>query len=138
MNAVLEALKSFNVEEKDIRTTGYDLYPRYDINGESIIGYTMNTNLQISNQSVDKVGELVNACVEAGANQMYGITYTCSEYSEAYAEALGNATKAAKIKAEAIAVAAGKDLGDIVKIEEGYQDTSLRSSYQSIGGMGGC
>ena len=133
---VLDALKAKKVEEKDIRTTGYDLYPRYDNNGEAITGYTMATNLVISNQSVDAIGELVSACVDAGANQMYGITYTCSGYNEAYAEALGNATKAAKIKAEAIAKAAGKQLGDIIEIREGYQNTALRSTYQSISAKG--
>ena len=136
VNQVLDALKAKKVEEKDIRTTGYDLYPRYDNNGEAITGYTMATNLVISNQSVDAIGELVSACVDAGANQMYGITYTCSGYNEAYAEALGNATKAAKIKAEAIAKAAGKQLGDIIEIREGYQNTALRSTYQSISAKG--
>ena len=135
VNKVLDTLKKKKVEEKDIRTTGYDLYPRYDNNGEEIIGYTMTTNLVVSNRPVDTVGELVGACVEAGANQMYGITYTCSGYNEAYAEALGNATKAAKVKAEAIAKAAGKELGEIIEIREGYQNASLRSSYQSIGAM---
>ena len=132
VNNVIAKLKEMGVEEKDIRTTGYDMYPRYDNNGQRIIGYTMYTNLAVSNQSIDKAGEIVSGCVEAGVNQMNGITYTYSGYNEAYAEALGNATKAASVKAEAIASAAGRKIGAIESISEGYQNTSLRNSYQDL------
>ncbi len=132
VDKLMEALKEAGVDEKDIRTTGYDMYPRYSSNGQTITGYYVTTNLSVSNQALEKTGELLNVCVGAGVNQINGIYYTYSGYNEAYAEALGNAVKAAAVKAEAIAAAAGKSLGEIVAIQEGYQNTSMRASYQSV------
>ncbi|MBP3737260.1 MAG: SIMPL domain-containing protein [Lachnospiraceae bacterium] len=132
VNNVIAKLKELGVDEKDIRTTGYDMYPRYDNYGQTITGYNMHTNLSVSNQSIENAGMIVTECVAAGINSMNGITYTYSGYNEAYAEALGNATKAAQIKAEAIAAASGKTLGEILSVQEGYQDVSLRNSYQNI------
>ena len=132
VNNVIAKLKELGVDEKNIRTTGYDMYPRYDNYGQNITGYNMHTNLSVSDQSIDDAGRIITECVEAGINSMNGIVYTYSGYNEAYAEALGNATKAAEIKAQAIADAAGKTLGGILGVEEGYQDTGLRRSYQNV------
>ncbi len=132
VDKLIEELKKAGVEEKDIRTTGYDMYPRYSNNGQSITGYYVTTNMSVSNQSLEKTGDLLTVCIKAGANQIQGIYYTYSGYNEAYAEALGNAVKAASLKAEAIAAASGRTLGEIIAIQEGYQNTSMRASYQSV------
>ena len=49
-----------------------------------------------------------------------------SDYDNAYQEALKKAVEEAKKKAEILAGAAGKRLGDPASITEGYQDTSAR------------
>ena len=60
---------------------------------------------------------------------MNGISYSCSGYDEAYKEALAKAVKAASEKAEVLAEASGKKLGDVVTIVEGYQNTDLEYRY---------
>ena len=60
---------------------------------------------------------------------MNGISYSCSGYDEAYKEALAKAVKGASEKAEVLAEASGKKLGDVVTIVEGYQNTDLEYRY---------
>ncbi len=131
VNRVMEVLTARGVEEKSIRTVNYSLYPRYDWSesGEQrITGYTVTTSMTVQDQDIDKLGALLSACVEAGINNVDNVSYLCSGYDEAYQQALAQAVEASRIKAEALAAAAGGRLGAAVTITEGWQDTSARYS----------
>ena len=129
VNKVMETLKSMGVEEKSIRTTGYDLYPRYDYTPgekERIIGYTLTTSVTVTDQDLDRVGSVISACIKAGANRVNNVRFLCSGYDEAYLQALTKAMEASKLKADTLAAAAGRTLAEAVTISEGWQDTSAR------------
>ena len=145
VNAVLEALKTQGVDEKSLQTSYSNLSARYgnrttDASGDSknaattgsaysewvITGYEMTTVLTVSDLDISNVGTLVQACVDAGANEVNGIDYYASNYDEAYNEALAQALAAAKSKAETIANATDAHLGKVTSVSEGYQDTSAR------------
>ena len=134
---VMDVLTGRGVEERSIRTERYDLYPRYDWSDgmERVVGYVVTTVVCVEDQDISGLGELLSACVEAGATNVNSVTLTCSGYDEAYAEALGQAVAAARAKAEVLAQAAGKALGDAVTITEGWQDTSARYAANSSAGM---
>lgn len=132
VNKVLEALKKLGIDEKSIRTTGYNMYQMYDYEKDTVKGYNVTTNLTIKDLDIDKAGSVLSEAVNAGANQMYGISYTCSTYDKAYEEALTNAVAAAKTKAAVLAKAAGKSLGDVQTVVEGWQDTSARYSKTNV------
>ena len=126
---VIDVLTGRGVEEKSIRTTYYGMYPQYDWSedGEQkILGYSVTTSMAVSDQDIDALGELLSACVAAGINNVDSVSFLCSGYDEAYREALGKAVEASRVKAEAIAAAAGKTLGEPVAVNEGWQDTSAR------------
>lgn len=129
---VIEKLKDLGVDERSIKTSGYDIYSQYDYDddGESrVSGYTVSTMLTVSDIKVEDAGHIISQCVKAGINSMNGISYSCSGYDEAYKEALAKAVKAASEKAEVLAEASGKKLGDVVTIVEGYQNTDLEYRY---------
>lgn len=144
VNAVLEALKTQGVDEKSLQTSYSNLSARYgnrttDASDDSkntttgssysewvITGYEMTTVLTVSDLDIPNVGTLVQACVDAGANEVNGIDYYASNYDEAYNEALAQALAAAKSKAETIANATDAHLGKVTSVSEGYQDTSAR------------
>ena len=132
VNKVLEALKKLGIDEKSIRTTGYNMYQMYDYEKDEISGYNVTTYLTIKNLDIDKAGDVLSEAVSAGANQMYGISYTCSTYDKAYEEALSAAVEAAKTKAAVLAKAAGRSLGDVQSLVEGWQDTSARYSSSNV------
>ena len=138
VNAVIEALKLAGVAEEDIQTTYTDLSPQYGFaeepstdaaiawGGNDIVGYEMRTTMQVSGVEIDAVGELMGACVAAGATGVDGPRYYVSSYDEAYADALAQAIESSREKAQVIASAAGVSLGGVVNITEGYSYSGLR------------
>lgn len=136
VDRVIGVLTDRGVEEKSIRTANYYLYPQYDWSetGEQrIIGYVAATTLTVSDQELAGLGTLLSACVEAGVNQIDNVSFLCSGYDEAYRQALAQAVEAARDKADALARAAGRTLGEPITLLEGWQDTSAR--YRVTAGM---
>lgn len=129
INDVISKLKKLGVDEKSITTSNYSMYPQYDYsnNKQELTGYQVRTTLTVRDQTIEDAGNIIAQCVDAGINDIDYINFLCSGYDDAYQEALGEAVKATQTKAEAMAKAAGKKLGDVITITEGYQDTS--SSY---------
>ncbi|MBO6308927.1 MAG: SIMPL domain-containing protein [Oribacterium sp.] len=126
---VVDKLKELGIDEKSIKTTYYDIYPQYDYDdyGDSrITGYNVSTTLTVSDIKVSDAGNIISQCVDAGVNNMNGISYSYSAYDDVYGEALTEAIKEAGEKAEIIAAASGKSLGRIISITEGYQDSYLQ------------
>lgn len=126
-NKVIKALQDLSIQKNDIQTASYNLYPQYDYTNDSISGYQARTTLCVKNQPVDQVGAIVAAAVDAGANTVSDIQYSCSAYQELYNDAMQSAIRSAREKAEAAASAAGKSLGEIVTIEESSGDDTYRS-----------
>ena len=128
VDKVLASLKKLGIDEKSIRTTGYNMYQQYDYDKNQPNGYNVTTSLTVKDLEIDQAGKVLTEAVAAGANEMYGISYSCSTYDSAYEKALTQAVEAAKKKAGVLAAAAGKTLGDVQSLTEGYQDTSARYS----------
>ena len=132
-DAVVAAIQGLGVAEESIQTTSTYLSPRYDYSSSQwsgsealIVGYDMTTRFSIGDLEIDKVGQVLQAAIDAGANGTDGIEYYSSTYDEAYRDALGKAVEDARVKAEALAGAAGVNLGAIRSIVEGYQNTAVR------------
>ncbi len=126
---VMDVLTERGIEGKSIRTTNYSMYPQYDyseMGEQKIIGYVVYTNMSIQDQNIEDLGMLLSACVAAGINNVDNVSFLCSGYDEAYSQALTQAVEASRAKAETLAAAAGKKLGEAVTITEGWQDSSAR------------
>ena len=126
---VVAVLTGRGVEEKSIRTTRYNMYPQYDWSdyGEQrLVGYVVTTSMSVQDQDIEELGALLSACVAAGINDVDSVSFLCSGYDEAYRQALALAVEATRVKAETLAAAAGKTLGDPVSVVEGWQDSSAR------------
>lgn len=117
INATLEAVKALGVEEKDIQTSGMDLWNNYDDNGNPN-GYRMSTSLTILVRDMGKAGEVVDAAIGAGSNQLNGLEYLVSNQDELYNQVLTDAVELARQKAEALAAAANRSLGVVKEINE--------------------
>ena len=136
VNRVIEALKKQGVEEKSIRTDGYNLYPRYEYRDgqDKLAGYEVSTILNVGDLTLEQAGTVLSAAVDAGVTNVNSVRYLCSGYDEAYEEALQKAVAAAERKAGVLASAAGQKLSKAVAVTEGYQDMSARYS-RSMNGM---
>lgn len=140
VDAVISVLKKNGISEENIQTTWYDVSPQYDWNtgnGDTITGYSVSSSLSVKNVKIDKAGALITACTEAGANEFNGVSYSCTEYDKYYGQALKQAVVSSKEKAEMLAEAAGRTLGPVTNIVEGYQDTTYAVNAKAMSAMDG-
>ena len=119
-NAIADTLKDLGVEEKDIQTSNFNVYPseRYDPMTGQITGryFVVENTVNVTVRNLSSLGGVLSAVVEAGANNIYGINFNVEDRDAAVAEARQLAIQDAKAKAEAIAADAGVKLGDLINI----------------------
>ena len=72
-----------------------------------------------ASSKISKAGALVDAGVDAGANQISGPSLSVSDQDALYRDALKDAVEAGRLKAEAIASAAGVTVGEVTNVVEG-------------------
>lgn len=116
---VMAALESFGIAAEDIQTANFSIYPRQDYNREGeLIGttYVVDNTVIVKVRDLDQVGAVLDASVRAGANSIGGISFTVEDSSEAYNQALEAAFASARSRAQALASAAGVQLGDVQSI----------------------
>jgi uncharacterized protein YggE len=107
MNDVLAALKRLGVKDEDLRTSGVSLQPNYGRQPDQIDGYIATNSVSVTVQDVKRVGEFLDATVTAGANQAGGIQFGIKDDTAFRRQALEQAVKGARARADAIAGAAG-------------------------------
>ncbi len=120
LDQVLAFLKEQGFADSSIKTSDFSLTPEYDWSGntQTLVGYSMTTEVTVSDAALDQVGGLLSQAVEAGVNEIRDVSYYSSQYDQAYEEALAAAVELARQKAEVLAEAGGRDLGEVIRIEE--------------------
>ena len=120
---VHNAVRALGVADRDIQTVHYDFSQRYDMRDGSrseVIGYTAQNSVVITVRSLNNVGKIIDAALANGANRIDSLNFTASDTSAAKNEALTDAVRGAKEKAQAVASALGVRL---VRIANVYADT---------------
>ena len=81
MNQIIKELKDLGIEAKDIQTTNYNIYPRYDwLDGQQLLrGYIVSQNVSIKIRDLEKVGTVVDKAGSLGANEVGGPYFTLDE-----------------------------------------------------------
>ncbi len=113
MREAIEAVK--RVGGQDVQTQSVWLNPWQDENGPA--GYVA-TNSVSASVGVARVGDLIDAAVAAGANQVSGPTMTIDDEEAVYRRALEAAVRQARERAETLAEAAGVRLGRVTAVAE--------------------
>ena len=136
MSAICQALLDAGLEGSNISTNYLYISPRYDYSGEmeKITGYSISNSLTILTDDIDSIGSYIDAAFAAGANTFDSIDFTTKDDSAAQRKALELAVADAQGKAEVIAAASGRSLGDILTISQGEEDDY--SYYNSTAGSG--
>jgi uncharacterized protein YggE len=106
MERVIAAVKETKVQGLVTQTQGLALSPEYENEGNNartraprITGYRASNSILARTSDVAKVGKLIDAAVAAGANQIWGISFTLKDDAEARRSAIRKATADAKSKA---------------------------------------
>ena len=116
---VIAALKKAGVAQGDIQTADVSLSPRMNNNGDEIVGYTASNTVTATVRKIGAAGDVVDAAVGAGANQVSGPNLLASDQDAAYRNSLKAAVADARAKAETLANASSATLGKITAIVEG-------------------
>lgn len=123
MNRVFARLRGAGIDDKFIQTSNFTVQPRYDYNNSNnqpkLVGYDVINMVTVTVDDLARIGALLDALVEAGSNQINGISFLVSKPDQALDEARKIAVADAMRKAGVYASAATVILGDILSISEG-------------------
>lgn len=139
VNTILAYLKEQGVEEKDVKTQGYNLTPRYTYEarpcavgmycppGEQVQnGFEVSQSVSVKVRDLDKAGELISGAGERGATDLSGLSFTIDDESVLKAEARTMAIEDAKEKAQETA----RDLGvRLVRMINYYEHENAPMPY---------
>ena len=140
MEKILDAVEKAGVKKSDITTQNFWLSPEYDYNnGNQVLrGYQANQSLSVKVRDLDKVGDVLTAATDAGANQSGGVSFSIDKPEEAREKARDEAIKEAREKAETIARSLGMHLGKVTSFNEGgggYAPVPMYSRDMAGGAM---
>jgi uncharacterized protein YggE len=121
---VIAALKNAGATSADIQTSQVSLSPQTTPDGTTIVGYIAANSISVRSQ-IDRTGKLIDTAVAAGATGVSGPSLSLSDQDSLYRDALQKAVADAKLKAQALADAAGLTLGAAQSIAEGSFATPL-------------
>lgn len=134
MNDIISVIKGLGVEEKDIKTSNYNLSPVYNYTndkGQELIGYEVTQNLTLKIRDLSKIGEVIAKTTEKGANQAGNISFTIDDEYELKNQARELAIEKAKEKAELIAEQSGMKLGEIKSVYENSDPVISQVMYSN-------
>lgn len=137
--AVIQAIKDAGVEDKDIRTNNFSIWsnPQYDSSGQlsGVINYSVDNTVNVTVRNIDKLGDLLDAAISAGANSIYSIQFDVEDKTKAQEEARTKAVEDAKAEAAGLAETSGVALDVIQNIS--YYESGGPYYYDMGYGKGG-
>jgi uncharacterized protein len=146
--AILSTLKELGIDDKDIQTSSYSIYyERQPVTfaaekgapAEEQGGYRVSSTLGVTIRDIDRVGEVLDAVVSAGANQVYGVSFTIADETKWQAKARADAVADARARATELAGLSGVELGQVLSISEVVGITSgpvsLKMAERAGGGI---
>lgn len=133
---LIQAIRDFGIEEKDIRTTNFSIWPmdRFDPvtgapSGEKT--YAVDNTVYVTIRDLEKLGDLLDTAVQAGANTVNSVQFDVEKKDEALKQARIDALKNAETQAKELAEAAGLSLGEVQSIN------FVDNQYPIFDGKGG-
>ncbi|KUJ84422.1 SIMPL domain-containing protein [Microbulbifer flavimaris] len=129
MEKVIKAIRKAGIEEKDIQTSGISLTPRYEYPqntagspnrpGRTLVGYVARNTVNLKVRDIGKLGDVLSALTEAGANQIHGPSLEVGDPEPALAEARQQALAKAQARVQTYADALGMKVHRLVSVSEG-------------------
>ena len=125
--AILKAVKAAGIPAENISTAELSLVPIYEQSSRKtaepgglprIVGYSAANAVRVEINEINKVGDVIDAGINAGANRLDGLSFALRDDALLRQKALQKAALNARQKAEAIASALNLRLVRILEITE--------------------
>ena len=152
MTSVLAALKKMGIADKDIQTSNFSINferqgDQKPVTAQATPGkfeppagfYRVSNMVQVTIRDLTKVGDVIDTAVTAGANNVWGISFSLDNTKALETQAREAAVKDARARAEALAGLTNVQVGDVMAISEvvGNQPVPMYSSAKAQGLGGG-
>ena len=120
---IMVALEKQGIPEEKIQTSNYSIWAEQDYQEprqNRISGYRVSNIVSIRIDDVSKVGDVLAAVTNAGANSIHGIQFGVKDTAALEQDARKAAMEDARARAEALATLAGVQLGEVLSISTSY------------------
>jgi uncharacterized protein len=124
MTAVFGVLEAAGIAREDVQTSQISLNPVWNHRPSApdappqVTGYSASNLVTVRVRDIARLGAVLDAMGQAGANRIQGIGFAMSEPREQQDRARTLAVEDARAKAELLARTAGVTLGEVVSIAE--------------------
>lgn len=154
MNAVLGFLNKEGINQSEIKTTGYNIYPRYEWWSKEadcedklcppterqrvLISYEVSQNISVKLKNVELAGKILAGIGSFEVSNISGLNFDIDEKEELQRQARQEAIEKAQVKAKELAKDLGVKLGRMISYStnEG-NDRGYAYAEKAMFGMGG-
>ncbi|MBX4189355.1 SIMPL domain-containing protein [Candidatus Parcubacteria bacterium] len=149
-DAITAALKDLGVDDKDIQTVDYSVYPKYIYTSVACTssycppsrqvpdGYTVTNSLSVKVRQTANAGKALSEAGSKGATNISGLSFTVDDQTAIESEARAKAIADAKSKAETLAKNLGVRLVRVISFSDGYGGGPIPYYAKDVAlGMGG-
>ncbi len=151
-NGLIEKLKMAGIDEKDIKTEGFNAYPKYESKEMSICsptycppsvinpvitGYTVSHTYSVKVRNLEKASDIAKLLTDAGVSSINGPDFTIADIDAVKNDARDKAIADAKAQAKILAKQLGVHLGDIIDfqvVDNGYYPMPMYARASAVGG----
>jgi uncharacterized protein YggE len=125
MQKILAAIREHDIADKDVQTSDFSLNPVYKqappgnvpIEPE-VVAYRAQNQVRVRVRNLASLGKVLDALVQAGSNQLSGISFGVDDPSGILNQARSRAIRDAKARADVYAQAADVAVGPVWQISE--------------------
>ncbi len=136
MDAIIAAVKAHGLEDRDIQTRSFNIWPQYDYqnNDRSLVGYTVSNSATVKIRDIYNVGPIIDDVANAGGNatRIDGIRFTVEDPKPHMADLREAAFQDARAKAEHLATLAGVELGPLMFVTESSEVPVARDAAFAV------
>jgi uncharacterized protein len=142
IGTIYQALVELGVADKDMQTANYSFNfersstvdtgsSRSTASARAV--YRVNNMLTVTIRNLDLTGEIIDAAVIAGANQMWGVEFSIQEPEPIMREATELAVAMARERAEYLAALSALSVGNLISISESNGTGAPYLAARSVG-----
>ncbi len=140
IDKIIKYLQSIEIEDKDIQTTNFSIYPIYEYpeiispgkstRTQTLVGYRVNNSLSVIIRNIDSTGNIIDGVTNEGENaiRINNISFSRENTDEFIDKLRNQAVENASLKAKQYALYAQVELGKLVYLSEPSISTAISST----------
>ena len=117
---IRRALLGLAITDNDLQNTSYYLYQEYKVDRNGVRTadkYVLDSSIKVTVKDLDKLSQVIDNVVEAGASNISNITYALSTQNIIQRQLLATAVENARDKAAVVANAGSRTLGNMLSAD---------------------